>query len=119
MKHSSMASSVSAAGNWLKASLGLGTLSLGLTMVALQSPAAIAQNLGANPLYGQPYSSMVLMETGIATMISLDQSVQRSCLNPPSLDNMTFGWEPLEKVPVEAHNCKLRRYKIELNSIEV
>lgn len=52
MKHNSTIPSISASKHWLKSRLGLGTVSLGLTVLALQSPAAIAQNLGANPLYG-------------------------------------------------------------------
>ncbi|KPQ40811.1 MAG: hypothetical protein HLUCCO16_00340 [Phormidium sp. OSCR] len=52
MKHDSIVSLISVLPKWLKSSFGLGTLGLGLTVVALQSPAAIAQNLGANPLYG-------------------------------------------------------------------
>ncbi|MGM0455858.1 MAG: hypothetical protein ACQERW_06790, partial [Cyanobacteriota bacterium] len=52
MKHNAIIPSIPASKPGLKSALGLGTLSLGLTVLALQSPAAIAQNVGANPLYG-------------------------------------------------------------------
>ncbi len=52
MKNSANPLFVLASKPWLKSSLGWGTLSLGLTVLALQAPAAMGQNIGADPLYG-------------------------------------------------------------------
>lgn len=52
MKNPTKSSLVPASESLLKSGFSWGTLGLGLTILALQAPAAIAQNVGANPLYG-------------------------------------------------------------------